>query len=793
MSIRTDIIETYIGYYNRAPDAPGLQYWIDRATDGGDGEGGNPPMSLVEIAASFSKQTETKESYPYFKVPSEGTPDDFLNTVYGNLFNRVPDTEGFNYWKGKLLEAGTDGQKVGQIIIQIVKGAQGPDITILANKVFVGDDWVKSSNNTAYEGDAVANSKSVLANVDGTDVSVAQAKALSDVFFGSSNNAPTGSPSFTGTPSLGGQLTADTTGLKDADGIGALSYQWLREGLFINDATAANYTVVSDDVSKSLALRVTYIDGNGNNEGPLTSAAVVSPQSTLSDIFSLFQRILQRDPSDSEAASFVAVVDSGALTLTQTRDSLVNSAEANEFVAPVIRIYQAAFGRVPTQAELNAGADALNAGSTIDALADSLTASAEFSTLFGSSTVNTAFIEALYQNTLGQASDPAGLAGFLASGLTAGQILKAFSQSEDFAVRSDEMVTAFLQAAGDGTAVYTGPLGGIGAFGETFTLTANIDNFSGTANSDIFTGFVNAANNTFSTSDSIDGRGGIDTFVVDAGDYSAASKYTLLQSASNIETLSITGPGSTMIDHFHWSILYFRTVFQTIRHDGPGDLQVGRAGPDSVFEFGTSSSGTTTAATFDPSGTLNLGLRGSSLLDADVQSLNTGSASVVNLFSTGGLTTTRNDVGVWINQAGSTLNITGPGNTGILDMNNPGTLNGSAASGDLTLFGSSGNDTLRGGFGNDTLYGGPGNDTLFGGTGNDTFDFDVNFGQDVVNDFSANDDRIVFDFKTFTNFADMQNNASQSGTSVIIQDGFNNVTLIGTNLDDLATGDFLFQ
>ncbi|WP_206747706.1 cadherin-like domain-containing protein [Telmatospirillum siberiense] len=53
------------------------------------------------------------------------------------------------------------------------------------------------------------------------------------------------------------------------------------------------------------------------------------------------------------------------------------------------------------------------------------------------------------------------------------------------------------------------------------------------------------------------------------------------------------------------------------------------------------------------------------------------------------------------------------------------------AAGDL-LYGGRGNDTLIGGAGNDTLDGGQGNDTLIGGGGGDAYDFNANYGQDVI-------------------------------------------------------------
>ena len=57
-----------------------------------------------------------------------------------------------------------------------------------------------------------------------------------------------------------------------------------------------------------------------------------------------------------------------------------------------------------------------------------------------------------------------------------------------------------------------------------------------------------------------------------------------------------------------------------------------------------------------------------------------------------------------------------------------------------------GNDILNGGTGNDVLFGGAGNDTLTGGEGDDKFVFlaNSNSGKDVITDFQAGSDKVVF-------------------------------------------------
>ena len=90
------------------------------------------------------------------------------------------------------------------------------------------------------------------------------------------NTPAEGEPRIAGTPEVGQTLSADTTGITDADGLDdvVFQYQWLADGAVIAGATGATYTVVSEDVGKAITVRVDFTDDAGNEE-TLTSASVV--------------------------------------------------------------------------------------------------------------------------------------------------------------------------------------------------------------------------------------------------------------------------------------------------------------------------------------------------------------------------------------------------------------------------------------------------------------------------------------------------------------------------------------
>ena len=88
------------------------------------------------------------------------------------------------------------------------------------------------------------------------------------------NTPATGAPTISGTAQVGQTLTADTSGISDADGLDnvSYSYQWLADDTEIDGATGSTYTLQASDNGKAIKVRVTFTDGAGNEES-LTSAA----------------------------------------------------------------------------------------------------------------------------------------------------------------------------------------------------------------------------------------------------------------------------------------------------------------------------------------------------------------------------------------------------------------------------------------------------------------------------------------------------------------------------------------
>ena len=98
------------------------------------------------------------------------------------------------------------------------------------------------------------------------------------------NNPATGAPTITGTAQVGGVLTANLSNVTDPDGLVnvSYSYQWIADDgtteTDIDHATGETYRPITADEDKTVKVRVSFTDDEGNPES-LTSAATgaVSP------------------------------------------------------------------------------------------------------------------------------------------------------------------------------------------------------------------------------------------------------------------------------------------------------------------------------------------------------------------------------------------------------------------------------------------------------------------------------------------------------------------------------------
>jgi hypothetical protein len=177
---------------------------------------------------------------------------------------------------------------------------------------------------------------------------------------------------------------------------------------------------------------IAFLNGDDQTD-TLFAQAYPSGLSDAAYVQAVFQGFLCRDVDAGALSTFTAGLAAGTVTHGGLVDAVLSSAEFNVYVGPVSRLYLAAFQRVPDQPGLNNWVSYLRAGNSLESMADTFAASQEFTNRYKSLS-DSDYVSQLYQNVLGRAADPAGLAywtGLLASGTTRGQVLIGFSQSPE--------------------------------------------------------------------------------------------------------------------------------------------------------------------------------------------------------------------------------------------------------------------------------------------------------------------------------------------------------------------------
>lgn len=180
-----NFIELYIAYFNRAPDAVGLNFWGTAFANG---------VSLAESARLFVGQDETVAAYP-----SDLSNSDLVTTIYQNVLGRIPDQAGFDFWVNSL-DSGGIGRDIA--ILGILEGAKADpfdgapqdfidqqlaDRAFLANKTDIGAYFAVHKGMSDVD-----NASEVMALFNGSAESITAAVARADAFHTAALNPNSG-------------------------------------------------------------------------------------------------------------------------------------------------------------------------------------------------------------------------------------------------------------------------------------------------------------------------------------------------------------------------------------------------------------------------------------------------------------------------------------------------------------------------------------------------------------------------------------------------------------------------
>lgn len=627
--------------------------------------------------------------------------------------------------------------------------------------------------------------------------------------------------SLTITPTEGQVVTADTSGISDADGLAAFNYQWeVFNGsawVAIAGATAVSFTPVQAQVDKSIRVVVKYTDGDGTLEtltsaasavvGDLYNGTSASNLKTLTNGEDIANGLNGNDTLNGLGGIDILSGGNGSDTLNggDGNDTLNGDANDDTLIG-------------------GAGADTMAGGTGNDTYSvdefDTVTEAAAAGTDTIDTTLNSYSLAALANvenlsfsgdgNFTGTGSTvvnriEGGEGNDILDGLGGNDVLIGGLGDDTYFVTQQGEVA---ELAGEGidtiNSVVTYSL--LGATVSAVTVPgnslANVENLTllgstninatGNALDNILVG--NTGNNTLSGgtlnasgADTMSGGLGNDIYLVDnAGDtvienlgqgtdtvQTSLATYTL---ADNVENLTIVASQPILFRNFTGNGLN-----NTITANGGNDVVTGGAGNDIVN--GGGGNDTFMATVSDGNDTYNGGTGATSIDTYDLSGLSSSvtiSIEGANLRAIGAqngsdlLTSMENLIG---SQVGDSITVNGAAN--VLD-------------------GRGGADNLNAGGGNDILIGGAGDDLLSGGTGFDTFMFAAGFGNDTIFDFDAIGggslvDQDLLDLSAFgiTDFNTEVGITDLGAGGTLVSFGADTITLTGVNFADVTVNDFI--
>lgn len=168
-----NLIELYVAFFNRIPDANGMSYWIDRIKEG---------MSVDTLSANFystALQYPTETGYT-----AQMSNAEFVKIIYKNVLGRsgasAPTDDEVNYWTDELAK----GKSKGFLVVTMLNAAHAyiNDATwswvpkLLDNKVIVGKYFsIQQGLNFNSDSESIKQGMAIAAKVTSSDIAAAKA------------------------------------------------------------------------------------------------------------------------------------------------------------------------------------------------------------------------------------------------------------------------------------------------------------------------------------------------------------------------------------------------------------------------------------------------------------------------------------------------------------------------------------------------------------------------------------------------------------------------------------------
>lgn len=178
------VTQMYLAYFNRAPDAVGLDYWANNVSQG---------WTNLQVANTFATTPEAIATYGTVTAQSSTAElTNFVNGVYTNVLNRTPDAGGLNYWVNNLK---TGASTPGGFILDIITAVNAQTGT--ADKLYLSSKTAVASHFAVTDGlTNVTQAKTLMTSFNnaytssGATTAISTANALSDGYLSHVTTTP---------------------------------------------------------------------------------------------------------------------------------------------------------------------------------------------------------------------------------------------------------------------------------------------------------------------------------------------------------------------------------------------------------------------------------------------------------------------------------------------------------------------------------------------------------------------------------------------------------------------------
>ncbi|MDO6482731.1 calcium-binding protein [Shimia thalassica] len=246
-----------------------LRFWVGSAA-----EPGNPYGAFYDAETSVNLQ-----SFEIYDVRTGSgadvlvgtlSADDWHSGAGNDMLGGDAGNDTLNGGDGNDTLTGDDGDDrlIGGAGEDVIDGGSGNDTAVFDFSVPENSAVVADENNIFITADGETDT--VSRNVEFfefTDRTFTLQEVLQ-----LTARLPTGTVVIEGDLIEGQLLTADASGISDTNGMGAISFQWLRDDAPITGADSDTYLLTSAEVGAQVTVQITYLDGIGTTE-TVTSTA----------------------------------------------------------------------------------------------------------------------------------------------------------------------------------------------------------------------------------------------------------------------------------------------------------------------------------------------------------------------------------------------------------------------------------------------------------------------------------------------------------------------------------------